>query len=240
MKDKMEELRLPFPAHQVEWMITATTTDKTSGLAVPYITSRAVQERLDEVFGINGWKNKFRDWGTAKEHAQICTISIWDEEKKEWIDKEDGAADTDIEPVKGGLSAAMKRTASIFGIGRYLYDIEPTWVEIEMKGKSYVIKKGCEPALPAWALPVGEKNTLRPQTPPTGAPPVQPQSSGEPPKKLTDRQIHRAYTKGRNGGFSEQEVYDMACETYNVPDISWLNRDQYDELCAHLDTFHSV
>ena len=240
MKSKMEELRRPFPASQVDWMITMTNADKTSGLVVPFITNRAVQERLDEVFGINGWKNEYIPWGEGKVHAQLCVISVWDEEKKEWISKMDGAEDTDIEPVKGGLSAAMKRAASVFGIGRYLYDIEPAWVDIVPRGKSWAIRQGCVPALPAWALPAGEKNPIQSQSAKPDKPSPQPQAQTptEPERKLTDRQVGRAYTKGRNAGFTEQEVYDMACETYGVPDISWLSRPQYDELCAHLDTFN--
>jgi hypothetical protein len=42
--------------------------------------------------------------------------------------------------VKGGLSDSFKRAAVLWGLGRYLYEIEGVWVEIEQKGKSYAIK----------------------------------------------------------------------------------------------------
>ena len=55
--------------------------------------------------------------------------------------KYDGAENTDIEPVKGGLSDSFKRAAVLWGIGRYLYDMESIWVAIEPFGKSSRIKK---------------------------------------------------------------------------------------------------
>ena len=35
---------------------------KTKGLAVPYVTNRAIQNRLDDTVGIDGWYNDFRPW----------------------------------------------------------------------------------------------------------------------------------------------------------------------------------
>lgn len=46
----------------------------------------------------------------------------------------------DIEAVKGGLSDSMKRAAVQWGIGRVLYDLNTVWVEIEKRGRSFVIK----------------------------------------------------------------------------------------------------
>ena len=167
MKTKMEQLRKPFKPSEVEWMITAMSADKQQGLVVAYVSNRAIQNRLDEVFGIDGWKNEYKPWKEYVEKndrvsSQLCGIAIYDDEKKEWITRWDGAADTDIEPIKGGLSASMKRAAGMWGIGRYLYDVEGEWVNIEPSGRSYRIARGCTPALPAWALPEGEKNPTQP------------------------------------------------------------------------------
>jgi hypothetical protein len=67
----------------------------------------------------------------------------------------DGADDSQLEAVKGGLSESMKRAACQWGIGRYLYDLEPQWVPVKQVGKSYVLAE--IPELPAWALPEEEK-----------------------------------------------------------------------------------
>ena len=82
-----------------------------------------------------------------------------------------------MEATKGGLSDAMKRAAYQWGIGRYLYDLPDVWVEIEQKGKSYVIKK--TPSLPKWALPVDSVTapTTSTDTPKTDSKPKEVQDS---------------------------------------------------------------
>jgi hypothetical protein len=73
--------------------------------------------------------------------------------------KWDGAENTEVEGVKGGLSSAMKRAAVQWGIGRYLYDLEEGWAKVHEGGKhSSKAKDGSwfkwdPPDLPAWALP---------------------------------------------------------------------------------------
>ena len=130
-----QKLRAPFPSKDVEWRIQSVDKDKLRGLAVPYIDSRAVQNRLDEVFGIYGWQNTFSPWHTRKKGAsgqiesQICGISVYDKNTGEWITKWDGAEDTNIEPIKGGLSDSFKRAAVQWGIGRYLYDMPSIFVQ---------------------------------------------------------------------------------------------------------------
>lgn len=83
---------------------------------VPFINNRAVQNRLDDVFGKTGWQNEIKE----VDGGFILGISIY--VGKEWITKWDGASRTDIEPVKGGISDAMKRASTQWGLGRELYD----------------------------------------------------------------------------------------------------------------------
>lgn len=149
-QDIAKELAKPFHPDDIEWRVGSTNADKTRGLALAYVTNRAIQNRLDEVFGPFGWQNQFREW---KVTSQICGISVWDVEKKEWITKWDGADDSQTEAVKGGLSDSMKRAGYQWGIGRYLYNLESQWMPIEQRGKTYVLKE--IPHLPEWALPEG-------------------------------------------------------------------------------------
>lgn len=146
INDLQEKLSVPFLPSEIEWRIGATNKDKTSGIALPYITNRAIMNRLDETVGISNWKNEF----FIQDKAKICGISI--RIGDEWITKYDGADDTNIEATKGGISNAMKRAAVQWGIGRYLYKLPTMWVGIEPNGKSYKIK-GKPPELPNWALP---------------------------------------------------------------------------------------
>lgn len=135
------ELAKPFAPEDLEWRIQVTSQDKSKGLAVPYVTNRAIQDRLDEVVGPENWRNEYKPWHKGdKKEAQLCGISIYLEDRKEWLTKWDGAEDTDIEPVKGGLSDSMKRAAVQFGIGRVLYKMNTVWVQVEQKGRSVIIR----------------------------------------------------------------------------------------------------
>ena len=144
--DIMKQLQEPFPPQDIEWRVGSTNADKTKGIALAYVTNRAIMNRLDDIFGPFGWKNEFKEW---KGTSQLCGISVlWG---GEWITKWDGADDSQTEAVKGGLSDAMKRAGYQWGIGRYLYNLENQWVDIVPAGRSYRLKS--EPTLPDWALP---------------------------------------------------------------------------------------
>lgn len=161
-----EELARPFAPEDLEWRIQVTSKDKTSGLAIPYVTNRAIQDRLDEVVGPENWYNDYKPWhGNGKKDAQICGISIYFEGKG-FITKWDGAEDSDIEPIKGGLSDSMKRAAVQWGVGRVLYKMtKPLWVRIEQKGNSYVICDTERPKLNAAYLELLDKLHQLPTSP---------------------------------------------------------------------------
>lgn len=141
-------LAMPFAPEDIEWRLQVTVKDKMVGTAIPYVTNRAIQNRLDDVVGPDHWYNDFKPWHGAKgKESQICGISIYFEDRG-WITKWDGAEDSDIEPIKGGLSDSMKRAAVQWAIGRVLYSMDDTiWVEIETRGQSFVIKDSERPKL---------------------------------------------------------------------------------------------
>lgn len=159
------KLKEPFRAEDIEWRLQQCGEKKDGGFwgkCLAYITSRAVQERLDEVCGADGWRSEIRKDG----NAYLCTLSIrikHDDGSVEWISRTDGADATDIESVKGGISGALKRAAVQFGIGRYLYDLEEGWAIISESGKYFGKTKTNKefrwnpPALPEWALPKGDE-----------------------------------------------------------------------------------
>ena len=164
-----EELRqaltAPFPNGDIEWRVSATNKEKTKGLAVPYVTNRAIQNRLDDTVGIDGWHNEFKPWKDGK--AQLCGISIYFHEQKQWLTKWDGADDSDFESVKGGLSDSMKRAAVEWGIGRYLYGMTQVWVSIEQRGKGFVIvdaeRQKLDQTHEKWVQKLQNKTAVPPQ-----------------------------------------------------------------------------
>jgi len=162
----------PFEAHDIEWRVQQSGVSGSSKpwvMVIPYITNRAIQQRLDDVVGINGWKNEFKEATSGK--GYLCGLSI--RFGDEWITKWDGSEYTQVEALKGALSGAMKRTAVQFGIGRYLYSLDTEFatcnpVESRFKANGEFISiplnksnKGgprmnaewFPPILPDWALP---------------------------------------------------------------------------------------
>jgi hypothetical protein len=144
-------LSAPFDPREVLWRVGSTnkkaeerrTGDPkaraTKGQALAYIDARIVMERLDAVCGPAGWQCKYS-------HANgktVCDIAIWvgddvanpNDLPVGWIWKANGAGDSDIEAEKGALSDAFKRAAVVWGIGRYLYDVDSPWVELDEWGK---------------------------------------------------------------------------------------------------------
>ena len=146
LKEIFARLADPFHPEDIEWRAGATNGDKSKALALAYITSRAVMDRLDEVIGPENWKDEY---AAGPDGGVICGISL--RIHGEWLTKWDGAENTDFEAIKGGLSDAFKRAGYKWGIGRYLYKLETAWVPCEVHGKSISLKS--KPTLPAWALP---------------------------------------------------------------------------------------
>jgi hypothetical protein len=136
------KLAAPFDPQIVSWRVGPTNQDKTKGMALAYIDARDVMRRLDEVCGPENWQDNY-PWSDGK--RVVCSIGIkcvGDDEmgsRSEWVWKTDGAGDSDMEGEKGALSDAFKRAAVKWGIGRYLYDTDSPWVQIEPRGKSFFI-----------------------------------------------------------------------------------------------------
>lgn len=119
------ELFKPFEPNEIEWRVGSTNKDKTSGLALAYVDSRAIMRRLDLVVGPLNWMDTY----TVADKSIICNLTL--KIGNDWFSKEDGSDQTDIEGTKGGIATALKRAAVKFGIGRYLYDLPPIWVKTE-------------------------------------------------------------------------------------------------------------
>lgn len=109
--DKIRNLN----AEEIEVRVAQVTQNGVQLLL--YKDSRCDKRILDETFGINGWKNRYEE---IKGNL-FCTISIWDEEKKQWIDKCDCGVESFSEKEKGEASDAFKRAGFNVGIGRELY-----------------------------------------------------------------------------------------------------------------------
>lgn len=204
-----EEFGKPFPASDVSWRLQYVDKDKMQGFAVPYLDARAIANRLDAVVGQHNWKDTYIPWHNCvveekTKSSQLCTISIYDEERGIWIDKTDGAEDTDTEPIKGGLSDAFKRAAVKWNIGRYLYSFEPVWVTAEKRGRAFVIAKSengkLETAYNTTVARLFGTEALKGTT--TTTPPPAQKQGATPPSAP-------AITQPQNNGDENADVYEV-------------------------------
>lgn len=131
-QDMFDALCEPFSTDEIEWRVGPTNKSRnggdaaTKGVALAYIDARTVMDRLDSVCGMDGWQCNY----TAGVNGSIvCNIGV--RMAGNWVWKADGAGATDMEAEKGALSDAFKRAAVRFGIGRYLYELDSPWVELE-------------------------------------------------------------------------------------------------------------
>lgn len=87
-----------------------------------YKDARCDMTRLDKTVGAMGWQRSH-----SRENAN-CTVSIWDDEKKMWISKEDTGVASRTEAEKGLASDSFKRACVNWGIGRELYTAPFIWI----------------------------------------------------------------------------------------------------------------
>ena len=213
-KNIMQQLQAPFAADEIEWRVGSTNKEKTKGMALAYVTNRAIQNRLDNTFGCFGWKNEYKEW---KSEGQLCGISVFYDGG--WVTKWDGADNSNMEATKGGLSDAMKRAAYQWGIGRYLYKLPAQWMPIKPQGKSYALAQ--TPNLPSWALPEG-KTKKEPK---------------EKPKKsdyISDAQRKRLFALAKENDVNEKDLKNLI-GMFGYGSSSQIAKKDYKEICEKIE-----
>src|SRR5688572_23147794 len=160
MEQDIEKLQAklaePFKPSELEWrgeprgvnIKDMKSGDKCKVLVFTYVQARAIQNRLDQVMGINNWRDEYQ---AGPAGGVVCSLSL--RINGEWVTKQGIAANTQIEAEKGGESEALKRAAYKWSIGRYLYEMPEKWCEAMVKGRGIILVE--RPSLPEWAYPYG-------------------------------------------------------------------------------------
>jgi hypothetical protein len=154
------QLEVPFDPAQIKWRVMRTSDDRRSGAILPFADPRAYTDRLNQLFTPAGWTREYTistvpsltrvDRGkvvvTSKllvaTAVTITRLGSHTGTGEEWADKENAVTAADAQ--------AFKRACSCFGLGRYLYRFEETWVHLDQRGEPVAM-----PVLPTWALPPG-------------------------------------------------------------------------------------
>lgn len=111
----MDNLRAPLRVDQIDFRVQSINKGGYATI-LAYKDARADMERLDEVVGPLNWKREH----TRDNHN--CVVSIWDDDKKQWVSKEDTGTESAAESQKGLASDSFKRACFNWGIGRELYE----------------------------------------------------------------------------------------------------------------------
>lgn len=131
----MEQIRL-LRHDEIECRI-GTINEKGLSLLL-YKDARVDMKILDEAYGPTNWQRSHELIGGNL----YCTVSIWDEVKKQWISKMDVGTESYTEKEKGQASDSFKRACTVLGIGRELYSAGFIWVpatkaNIQKRGEKY-------------------------------------------------------------------------------------------------------
>lgn len=128
MHDLLIQLRRPFAPAEISWLPGAVKDGKTRAMA--YADVRAYQDRLDDVCGLD-WSCKYLPWLDGRIICELTIAGVTRSSTGEMNEQ-------DVRNGLGGTAAeaqALKRAASAFGLGRYLYQFPATWVEYDAQRK---------------------------------------------------------------------------------------------------------
>jgi len=136
---QLAALQAFFPEKTIQWKPGPMASGKT--LAMPYLEARDVMRRLDEA--VNGnWEFDWEPIGNeVKGTLTVCGMTRCDVGEK--------GSPPYGDTTKAAVSDALKRCGVHFGIGRYLYYVDPQWVAYD-EAKKRITET---PRLPKWAIP---------------------------------------------------------------------------------------
>lgn len=117
-------------------------------LAMAYIDARLIQDRLDDVLGVENWEDGYK---ILPDGSVMCRLKVKLGDR--WITKTDVGSPSEQpdggDRLKAAFSDALKRAAVKFGIGRYLYRLPAQWVDYDPVKKQIAQV----PQMPAFAVP---------------------------------------------------------------------------------------
>jgi hypothetical protein len=139
-------LAAPFATTEVKFKPQSVKGNR--ALALAYIDCRVIQDRLDDVLGVENWMDEYE---ILADGSVMCRLKL--KLNGDWVTKSDVGSPSEQpdggDRLKAAFSDALKRAAVKFGIGRYLYRLPAVWTDYDPQKKQFTQT----PQLPAWALP---------------------------------------------------------------------------------------
>lgn len=172
-------LSTPFAPSEVKWKPQSVKGSRAMALA--YIDARLIQDRLDDVLGVEGWQDEYE---LLPDGSVMCKLRLW--LGGQWVTKVDVGSPSEQpdggDRLKAAFSDALKRAAVKFGVGRYIYRLPVQWADYDPQTRKFTHA----PSLPAWAIPpkTGASAPAPRKTPDATAPPALPKDGAELDRRL--------------------------------------------------------
>ncbi len=150
------KLAEPFDMEEIRWKPAIVKGDRAMALA--YVTSRAIMDRLDEVVGLDCWQDEY---AFMPDGSVTCKLSL--KIDGQWLTKMDIGGQSeqpdDHDKHKAAVSDALKRAAVKWGLGRFLYRLPQQWCDYDPQKKQFKVM----PKLPDWVFPPKKKEIEQPK-----------------------------------------------------------------------------
>lgn len=230
-------------AAEVECRV-ATCSDKGVSLLL-YKDARCDMKILDETVGAENWQRKH----DVVNGNLFCTVSIWDDEKKMWISKQDVGVESYTEKEKGQASDSFKRACVNWGIGRELYTAPFIWVSADKinmsqdKGRWTTREKFCVTAM---EVECGEITLLTIASAKTKkevysfgkkgqSAEKEPTTQQQADKKPSDGQLKRMWAIAGKAGQDENSIHIFIKKMFKKESVKDLTEKEVNIICDRLE-----
>ena len=139
----LKKLSEPLSIDQIDFRVQSINQGGYATI-LAYKDARVDMQRLDDAVGPLNWK---------REHVNNnanCIVSVWNDESKQWVSKEDTGTQSMAEAQKGLASDSFKRACFNWGVGRELYGYPV--IQIKLNQNEYTING--DKAKATWDLKV--------------------------------------------------------------------------------------
>src|SRR3954454_24877396 len=132
VKAVTDALSAPFEPKEIKFKPQMVKNNR--ALAMAYIDARLIQDRLDEVLGVENWEDAYK---LLPDGSVMCRLRVKLGDR--WISKTDVGSPSEQpdlgDRLKAAFSDALKRAAVKFGIGRYLDRLPAEWGDYDAAKK---------------------------------------------------------------------------------------------------------
>lgn len=112
-------------AEEIEVRVQSVT--EKGAIALIYKDARVDQNILDETVTPFGWQRKHYEL-KGNIYCSVGLLNNREDERSDWVWKDDAGAESNTEAVKGEASDSFKRACFNWGIGRELYSSPFIWL----------------------------------------------------------------------------------------------------------------